>query len=60
MYGCSNKNFGGNGSLLKTHQMNINHKYESQGGLLADESIEILKLFYLKENENCKLTRPPG
>lgn len=38
IYGCSNDKFGGNGSILT-----VNTNYESKGGLLKEQCIDVLK-----------------
>jgi hypothetical protein len=53
-FGCGNERFGGNGSVLSVH--NSPHPrhppYEAVQGYLRDESIMILRRFYLTENKN--------
>ena len=53
-FGCGNERFGGNGSVLSAH--NSPHPchppYEAVQGYLRDESIMILRRFYLAENKN--------
>lgn len=53
-FGCSNERFGGNGSILKINQdlcTAPENNYASIPGLLRRESIMLLRLFYVKENE---------
>lgn len=51
-YGCANDRFGGNGSILDVHNsfMNSYPAYPIEGGLLKNESISLLRRFYLREN----------
>lgn len=49
-YGCGNERFGGCGSVLPVHQELQGLKCVS--GILADDSVALLKGFYAQENPN--------
>jgi tRNA-specific adenosine deaminase 2 len=56
VFGCANDRFGGCGSTLHVHQ-------EHQGmfcisGIMAEEAVQILKMFYEGENPNAPNPRP--
>ena len=68
-FGCHNERFGGNGSALCIHKpdaLGAPHRgYPSTGGLMKEEAIEIMRLFYSRGNPNApdeKRQRPlqPG
>ena len=50
IYGCDNDKFGGNGSILSLHKFQGN-PYNSKGGVLKDEAIKLLQMFYEHGNE---------
>lgn len=53
-YGCANERFGGCGSVLNVS--GIDERFQSlriEGGIRADEAIELLKEFYRCENPNA-------
>ncbi|KAI5960674.1 TAD2 [Candida pseudojiufengensis] len=52
-YGCGNDRFGGNGTILSIHKdPNLpNDTYESIGGICRVEAIQLLRNFYIQENE---------
>ena len=50
VYGCPNDRFGGNGTVLSIHQDHINRDYQSYGGILRTEAIQLLRNFYIQEN----------
>jgi tRNA-specific adenosine deaminase 2 len=56
-FGCHNERFGGNGSALCIHRanaMDAPHKgYPSTSGLLKDEAVDIMRLFYSRGNPNA-------
>jgi tRNA-specific adenosine deaminase 2 len=49
-YGCGNERFGGCGSVLPVHKEG--NGLECFSGILAEESISLLKGFYAQENPN--------
>ena len=51
-YGCANEHFGGTGSVLSVHDslMDGYEKYEIECGMMKNQSISLLRKFYLKEN----------
>ena len=51
-YGCDNEKFGGNGSILSLNK-GPGHKYQTYGGYLKDEAIEVLRKFYSRGNEKA-------
>lgn len=51
-YGCDNEKFGGNGSILSLHK-GPGQKYQTYGGYLKDEAIEVLRKFYSRGNEKA-------
>lgn len=50
VFGCANERFGGNGTILKVHQDGPGQPYDSFGGILRTESIQLLRNFYIQEN----------
>jgi tRNA-specific adenosine deaminase 2 len=54
-FGCPNDRFGGNGSILSIHTLNTKGytPYEVQGGLLADEAVQIFQKFYTGDNKRA-------
>lgn len=53
VYGCGNDRFGGNGTILNIHKDNINRLYQSYGGVLRTEAIQLLRNFYIQENDSA-------
>ncbi|KAK6454604.1 tRNA-specific adenosine deaminase subunit [Scheffersomyces xylosifermentans] len=55
IYGCSNDRFGGNGTVLSVHSdSNLpQENYTSYGGILRTEAIQLLRNFYIQENESA-------
>ncbi|KAI5952027.1 TAD2 [Candida jiufengensis] len=53
IYGCGNDRFGGNGTILSIHKdINLPNKtYHSIGGICRTEAIQLLRNFYIQENE---------
>lgn len=59
-YGCPNDKFGGCGSVLQVHARGCGGcggaeegrgvPFEAQGGLMAQEAVELLRLFYMVGN----------
>lgn len=45
-YGCKNPKFGGNGSVYSLHSNKTEGPYESEGGLMEEKAIELLRVFY--------------
>ena len=58
-FGCGNERFGGTGTVLAVHSdPSIDSPYESHGGLLRNEAINLLRRFYIQENEKAPHPRP--
>lgn len=53
VYGCGNDRFGGNGTILSIHQDKINKAYQSYGGVLRTEAVQLLRNFYIQENDSA-------
>lgn len=53
VYGCGNDRFGGNGTILNIHQDKINRPYQSYGGVLRTEAVQLLRNFYIQENDSA-------
>lgn len=54
VYGCGNDRFGGNGTVILVHNDNrerITDNYGSYGGILRTEAIQLLRNFYIQEND---------
>ena len=49
VYGCGNDRFGGNGTVLSIHENN----YGIIPGILRTEAIQLLRNFYIQENESA-------
>ncbi|CAK7900689.1 tRNA-specific adenosine deaminase subunit Tad2p [[Candida] anglica] len=49
VYGCGNDRFGGNGTVLSIHEGN----YKILPGILRTEAIQLLRNFYIQENESA-------
>lgn len=60
IYGCSNDRFGGTGTVLPINQDDredtINN-YASFGGILRTEAIQLLRNFYIQENDTAPLPK---
>ena len=60
VFGCCNERFGGCGSVLDVVHSNLASLYppvECLKGVLADESVELLKNFYKGENPNAPVPK---
>lgn len=58
-YGCANERFGGCGSVLDVCRTDRRYpSLETQGGIRAEEAIELLKDFYRCENPNAPNPKP--
>ena len=58
-FGCGNERFGGTGTVLAVHSdPSIDPPYESHGGLFRNEAINLLRRFYVQENEKAPNPRP--
>ena len=58
-YGCANERFGGAGSVMMVHQdRGIDPPFPAQGGIYREDSILLLRKFYLQENQNAPNPRP--
>lgn len=56
-FGCRNERFGGTGTVLSIHaDAMLDTPYTSYGGLYRKEAINLLRRFYIQENE--KAPRP--
>ena len=57
VYGCANPRFGGNGSLLSVHERDFvddgKPGYKVTGGVREKEAVNVLRLFYDRENESA-------
>lgn len=54
VYGCGNDRFGGNGTVILVHnddRENTADNYASYGGILRTEAIQLLRNFYIQEND---------
>lgn len=54
VYGCGNDRFGGNGTVILVHnddRENTYDNYASYGGILRTEAIQLLRNFYIQEND---------
>ncbi|RLV95994.1 tRNA-specific adenosine deaminase subunit TAD2 [Spathaspora sp. JA1] len=54
-YGCNNDRFGGTGTVLSVHSdVNLGDGiYDSIGGIMRCEAIQLLRNFYIQENESA-------
>nr|CAG8435609.1 5142_t:CDS:2 [Entrophospora candida] len=55
-YGCSNERFGGTGSVFNIHndtKLTLHPAYLCEGGYYREESIMLLRKFYVRENQNA-------
>ena len=61
VYGCQNERFGGCGSVLKVHSDHLpsseGSTFKSIGGVMAEESVKLLKDFYRGENPNTPVSK---
>ena len=58
-FGCGNERFGGTGTVLSIHSDSmIERPYPSYGGLYRNEAINLLRRFYIQENEKAPQPRP--
>ena len=61
VYGCPNERFGGCGSVLKVDSDHLPSSegpaFKSIGGVLAEESVKLLKDFYRGENPNAPVSK---
>lgn len=55
IFGCGNDRFGGNGTVLNVHKDGIGESYKSYGGILRCESIQLLRNFYVQENDSAPI-----
>lgn len=55
IYGCGNDRFGGNGTVLSIHldKNLLDDPYPSFGGIMRTEGIQLLRNFYIQENESA-------
>lgn len=54
VFGCGNDRFGGNGTVLSIHSdKSIDKPYNSYGGILRTEGIQLLRNFYIQENQSA-------
>jgi tRNA-specific adenosine deaminase 2 len=55
IFGCGNDRFGGNGTVLSVHDdANLPGKgYSSYGGIMRTEAIQLLRNFYIQENDSA-------
>ena len=56
VYGCRNDRFGGCGSILSVASDSLTTLgpcFEAVGGVMAEEAVSLLKLFYKGENSNA-------
>ncbi|KAI5953802.1 TAD2 [Candida margitis] len=58
-YGCGNDRFGGNGTILSIHNdTGLPEKaYPSIGGICRTEAIQLLRNFYIQENESAPVPK---
>jgi tRNA-specific adenosine deaminase 2 len=57
-FGCGNERFGGTGTVLSIHSDAMPHRsYPSYGGLYRKEAINLLRRFYIQENERAPQPR---
>ncbi|KAK6465132.1 cytidine deaminase-like protein [Scheffersomyces coipomensis] len=59
IYGCSNDRFGGNGTVLSVHKDTflVDKPYKSIGGIARTEAIQLLRNFYIQENESAPVPK---
>lgn len=60
VYGCGNERFGGNGTVLSVNMDHIENgkgDYLSYGGILRSEAIQLLRNFYIQENESAPVPK---
>ncbi|RIA97486.1 cytidine deaminase-like protein [Glomus cerebriforme] len=59
-YGCANERFGGTGSVFDIHRdpkLTLHPAYSCEGGYYREESILLLRKFYVRENENAPIPK---
>ncbi|GBC01882.1 hypothetical protein RclHR1_04370003 [Rhizophagus clarus] len=59
-YGCANERFGGAGSVFNIHQdpqLVLHPAYQCEGGYYRDDSIMLLRKFYIRENEKAPVPK---
>lgn len=58
-FGCGNERFGGTGTVLSIHSdAMLDAPYTSYGGLFRNEAINLLRRFYIQENDKAPQPRP--
>lgn len=60
VYGCGNDRFGGNGTVLMINNDSVDNgrgNYVSYGGILRTEAIQLLRNFYIQENETAPIPK---
>ena len=58
-FGCGNERFGGTGTVLSVHSdAMLDRPFPSYGGLYRKEAINLLRRFYIQENEKAPQPRP--
>ena len=58
-FGCGNERFGGTGTVLSIHSDSmLGPPYPSYGGLYRTEAINLLRRFYIQENEKAPKPLP--
>ncbi|ODV77113.1 tRNA-specific adenosine deaminase subunit [Suhomyces tanzawaensis NRRL Y-17324] len=59
VYGCGNDRFGGNGTVLSVHrdELGTDPPYPSYGGVMRTEAIQLLRNFYIQENESAPVPK---
>lgn len=58
-FGCGNERFGGTGTVLSVHSdTTLDRPYPSYGGLYRNEAINLLRRFYMQENEKAPQPQP--
>jgi tRNA-specific adenosine deaminase 2 len=58
-FGCGNERFGGTGTVLSIHTDAMpDTPYTSYGGFYRKEAINLLRRFYIQENEKAPRPRP--
>ena len=58
-FGCGNERFGGTGTVLSIHSdAMLNRPYTSYGGLYRKNAINLLRRFYIQQNDKAPQPRP--
>lgn len=57
VYGCRDQKAGALGSVFDISQYPLNHRFESEGGVLEEECIKILQDFFQKLRQRPKGTK---